>query len=81
MSVDYLFVFREGTTALFTVDGIPTPHDVEAVRCGTIDIVRLRDLRRMDGEGRWLPLDAGALTSVVADGQRIGPFHMPGSML
>lgn len=80
-TANYIYAFREGTTAVFCAEASPTMLDVEAVRSGTITIIRLSDLHSLAGDGIWHPIESGALTTPTVDGRPFGPFHMPRSML
>jgi hypothetical protein len=75
MKPKYLFVCREGSTDVFTTDSAPTPHDIETIGTGLLDIIRLEDLHRLNSSGVWESIKAGIITNVVIEGEDSGPFH------
>jgi hypothetical protein len=75
MNATFLFICREGSSHIFTSEIPPTAYDLESIAVGTLDVVRLADLRRLNELGEWEALEAGELATVVVDGETRGPFH------
>ena len=73
----YLFVFREGSSDVFVTTTAPTSEDLERVRFGLLDVIRLPDMRQLGKNGRWRTVEEGVLGTTTGEGEKIGPWHMP----
>ena len=58
----YLYVLKDAT-GVFYVTGEPTLGDIEEVRAGGADIIRLSDFRYLGSEGAWHPPRVGSLST------------------
>jgi hypothetical protein len=59
----YLYVLKD-STGVYYVTGEPTLGDIERVKDGGLEIIRLSDFRHLGVDGAWHPLTAGGLTTV-----------------
>jgi hypothetical protein len=67
----YLYVLKDAT-GVFYVTGEPTLGDIERIKAGGLEIIRLSDLRHLGADGVWHPPKVGGLTSM---------YSMPGPPL
>lgn len=59
----YLYVLKDGT-GVFYVTGEPTLGDIERVKAGGLEIIRLSDLRHLGTDEAWHPPKVGALSAI-----------------
>ncbi len=61
----YLYVLKD-TTGVFYVTGEPTLGDIERVKAGGLEIIRLSDLWHLGPDEAWYALEIGALSAIYA---------------
>ncbi len=59
----YLYVLKD-STGVYYVTGEPTLGDIERVKAGGLEIIRLSDLRHLGVDGAWHPPAVGGLTTI-----------------
>lgn len=59
----YLYVLKDAT-GVFYVTGEPTLGDIERVKAGGLEIIRLSDMQHLGADGAWHPPKVGGLTSI-----------------
>ncbi len=59
----YLYVLKDAT-GVFYVTGNPTLADIERVKAGGLEIIRLSDLRYFGADEAWHPPKVGSLTTI-----------------
>lgn len=59
----YLYVLKDAT-GVFYVTGEPSLGDIERVKAGDLEIIRLSDFRYLGADGKWHPPKVGTLSTL-----------------
>lgn len=59
----YLYVLKDAN-GVFYVTGEPTLGDIERVKAGGLEIIRLSDLQHLGPDGAWHPPTVGGLSTI-----------------
>ena len=77
MSARYLYLQRETGRSPYAVSAHPTAADRACVRFGLLEIIRLRDLKRLTPGGCWLPVETGVLRNLGEGKAKRELGHVP----